>query len=64
MPDERSRLITRISELRAVIQDTQRDDVRVVIREAIAECERRVIALDDERTRGLPLEPAPATDPI
>ena len=64
MPDERSRLLGRIAELRAVIQDTQRDDVRVAIREAIAECERRVIELDDERTRGLPLELVPATERI
>ena len=64
MPDERSRLLARTTELRSVLQDTQRDDVRVAIREAITECERRVIELDDEKRQNLPLEPATATDVI
>jgi hypothetical protein len=65
MPDERSRLAARASELRSVLQDTHRDDVRVAIRESITECERRLTELDEEKGKDrLPLEPAVAADLI
>ena len=49
--NERDKVLTRIAELHAMLLLTQSEDVRCTIREAIADCERRLIALNGEIAR-------------
>ena len=50
--NERDKVLARIAELHEILRLAESEDVRHTIREAIVDCERRLIELDEEIAKG------------